>query len=162
VKAKLFTTYSIQLLFIAGLYFCMSYFLFSNSLKSAILQALLYSLIYFFGLPIVYKLISYLKKPNIYKLEENEEILIDEEVKFLSVTYLQKSNLKVTNKHLISTFQNQSKVYSLLDLNNIEVREDSITFYFKYHKSNFITKNAQAILDKLEDERQNSNLVLAS
>lgn len=161
MRTKLFTNYAIQILFIGGVYFCMSYFLFSNSLKSAILQTLLYSLIYFFGLPIVYKLISYLKKPNIYKLEENEQILIDEEVKIFSVTYLQKSNLKVTNKHVISTFQNQSKVYSLLDVRDIVVSNNQITFHFTHFKTSFVTKNAQAILDKLEDERQNARLVLA-
>ena len=134
------------------------YFLSNNSFIKSVVQSLIFAVLFFAGLPLVYKLILRFKKPNVYQLQEDETIYVDEQVRIFVNTYLEKIHLQVTNQNLIWTYSKQSKVKALEDLNDVRVKKDFITFHFKHQKLGFFTENAQAILDTLEIERQNSNL----
>ncbi len=140
------------------IYIPVFYFLSDNSFIKSVIQSLIVAVLFFAGLPLVYKLILRFKKPNVYQLQEDETVYVDEEVHMFVNTYLEKIQLQVTNQNLIWTYSNQSKVKALDDLNNVRVKKDFITFHFKHQKLGFFTENAQAILDTLETERQNSNL----
>ena len=140
------------------IYIPVFYFLSDNSFIKSVIQSLIVAVLFFVGLPLFYKLILNLKKPNVYQLQEDETIYVDEEVRMFVNTYLEKIQLQVTNQNLIWTYSNQSKVKALEDLNDVRVKKDFIMFHFKHQKLGFFTENAQAILDTLETERQNSNL----
>ena len=158
MKKKIMIIYLIQILLISGIYFIFNFLLFGYNFKISILQSVLFAIFYFVGLPYAYKLVLYLKKSKPYQLGDGEEIFVDEEVRMLNISFIQKVNLKITGQNLIWTYYNQSKVYDLQNLNDIKVKEQSIIFYFQHQKVNFITEKAQDILDVLETERQNSNL----
>ena len=140
------------------IYIPVFYFLSDNSFIKSVIQSLIVAVLFFVGLPLFYKLILNLKKPNVYQLQEDETIYVDEQVRIFVNTYLEKIHLQVTNQNLIWTHSNQSKVHALTDLKDVRVKKGTINFYFKHQKLGFFTENAQAILDTLEIERQNSNL----
>ena len=158
MKNKIFIIYLLQVLAIIIIHFSFTYFLGDDSFVITLIQSLVFAVLFFVGLPFVYKLILNLKKPNVYKLQADETVYVDEEVRMFVHTYLEKIHLQVTNQNLIWTYSSQSKVKPLEDLNDVRLKKDLITFHFKHQKLGFFTENAQAILDTLETERQNSNL----
>ena len=158
MKNRIFTIYIFQVLALIIIHFSIMYFIGDGGFVYTLIQSLVFAVLFFVGLPLVYKLILRFKKPNVYQLQEDETIYVDEEVRMFVNTYLEKIQLQVTNQNLIWTYSNQSKVKALEDLNDVRVKKDFIMFHFKHQKLGFFTENAQAILDTLETERQNSNL----
>ena len=158
MKNKIFIIYIFQVLALIIIYFSLMYFIGDDGFVYTLIQSLVFAVLFFVGLPLFHELILRFKKPNVYQLQEDETVFVDEEVRMFMNTYLEKIHLQVTNQNLIWTYSKQSKVKALEDLNDVRVKKDFITFHFKHQKLGFFTENAQAILNTLETERQNSNL----
>ena len=93
MKKKIMIIYLTQILLISGIYFIFNFLLFGYNFKISILQSVLFAIFYFVGLPYAYKLVLYLKKSKPYQLGDGEEIFVDEEVRMLNISFIQKVNL---------------------------------------------------------------------
>ena len=158
MKSKIIFVYLIQVFVFVIVFFCLFYFIQGGEFKEVLIEIIFYLSFTIVGTSLWHKLYFRFKKPDLYQIKEEETVYVEEEVIMLFNFYLQKVKLQVTNQNLIWTYSKQSKVHALTDLKDVRVKKGTINFYFKHQKIGFFTENAQAILDTLEIERQNSNL----
>ncbi|TQD40570.1 hypothetical protein [Haloflavibacter putidus] len=161
MKKVIYKFLALQGALMVVIYFVVDYYFFNkgHNFIESLITAVLFSLVLLFVFPLVLKLFGKLRKQKNYTLQEGEKLLLQAEVAIPAYMSVQKTYLKLTNKHLLFLQGREEQVYpynkvKLVDNRNL-LNSEEHTFYLSLDTRKnilFITNHKEKILKILRSK----------